>query len=40
MHVGFGMPLDLDETFRRLIQIMIRGFQQGQDTFASRLLMK
>jgi AcrR family transcriptional regulator len=26
---GFGMPLDLDETFRRLIQIMIRGFQQG-----------
>jgi AcrR family transcriptional regulator len=26
---GFGMPLDLDETFRRLIQVMIRGFQQG-----------
>lgn len=26
---GFGMPLDLDETFRRLIGVMIRGFQHG-----------
>lgn len=26
---GFGMPLDLDESYRRLIQIMIRGLQHG-----------
>lgn len=26
---GFGIPLDLDESFRRLVQIMIRGFHQA-----------
>lgn len=27
---GFGMPFDLDESFRRLVQMLIRGLQQGQ----------
>ncbi len=26
---GFGMPLDLDETFRRLVHTLIRGLPQG-----------
>jgi AcrR family transcriptional regulator len=26
---GFGMPLDLDETYRRLTGVIIRGFQHG-----------
>ena len=26
---GFGIPLDLDESYRRLVNVMIRGLQQG-----------
>lgn len=26
---GFAMPFDLDETFRRLVQMLIRGLQHG-----------
>lgn len=26
---GFGMPLDCDESFRRLVQALVRGLQEG-----------
>jgi AcrR family transcriptional regulator len=29
---GFGIPLDLDESFRRLVQIIIRGLLQRQSS--------
>lgn len=29
---GFGIPLDLDESFRRLVQIIIRGLHQRQSS--------
>jgi AcrR family transcriptional regulator len=29
---GFGIPLDLDESFRRLIGIVIQGLEQGKDS--------
>lgn len=29
---GFGMPFDLDESFRRLVQIIIRGLHQRQSS--------
>jgi AcrR family transcriptional regulator len=31
---GFGIPLDLDESFRRLVQMLIHGLHQGQQSSA------